>query len=249
MYEDRSESVAALFDRNAARYDRVNTAISFGRDAVWRRWTASRALAAAGATGRSGSPRILDACGGTGLVTLELARGGARVTLADVSAGMLAVAERRAATAGVPLRIVQADLVAEPAARLPDAPFAAVTLVFGLRYMRDPVAFLGGLADALAPGGAIVVLEFVVPPRRPFSAVAAAYFFGVLPRVATLLAGRAELYDALTATVRALGTLPDLLEIVRSAGLRPLETRTFAQGIVAGIVACPASGSVKLSDE
>ena len=35
--------VAALFDRNVATYDRVNTIITFGLDARWRRWAARQA--------------------------------------------------------------------------------------------------------------------------------------------------------------------------------------------------------------
>jgi demethylmenaquinone methyltransferase / 2-methoxy-6-polyprenyl-1,4-benzoquinol methylase len=247
MSTARTRDVAALFDRNAARYDRVNTVISFGQDATWRRHTAAGALAAAAAVGGPGALRILDACGGTGRLALELACGGADVTMADASPGMLAVATARAQRMGVALRTVRADLAAEPAAELPGAPFAAATIAFGLRYMEHPAGLLRSLADALVPGGVVAVLEFVVPPRGVLSAIGSAYFFGVLPRVATLLAGRAELYRELSATTHALGASTDLLRVVGDAGLRPLAMRAFAQGLVVNIVAARASGRLTAS--
>ncbi len=233
----RSHEVASLFDRNATRYDCVNSLITFGQDKRWRAATAHRAMTAATAISGSPSPRVLDACGGTGLVALDLAHLGCRVTLADFSDGMLTVARERVRRSALPVQIVQTDLTTAPAAALPGAPFAAVTLAFGVRYVADPVGLLRNLATALEPGAALIVLESVVPPRRLLPTAAGAYFFHVAPRVATLLAGRGELYRELTTTVHALGTLPALLDIVHRAGLQPLEVRTFAFGLVAGIVA------------
>jgi len=240
-----------LFDRSAAYYDRVNTVICLGMDVRWRRWAARRALASAPARrptarGRDTSLglRVLDAFGGTGLVALELARRGARVTLADISPGMMRIARRRAERRGLSLDIVAADLTAHAAAELPGAPFDAITVSFGLRYVDDPAGLLRGLGAALAPQGEIVVLEAVVPCGGVVAALAGAYFFEVAPRVGALLAGRGELYAQLTSTVRALGGAGDVLAHVRAAGLLPQEQRLFAGGVVAGVVARRPSGMV-----
>lgn len=262
MESDRVTQTAALFDRSAAYYDCVNSVICLNMDSLWRRWAASRALAAAQArragagaaaaedgtatrpTVRpaTGPVRVLDAFGGTGLVALEMARRGALVALADASPGMLAVAQQRARQRRLALDVVCADLTARPATELPGAPFDAITLAFGLRYVTDPAGLLRGLSAALAPGGTIVLLEAVVPRGGPLAVAAGAYFFEVAPRVATALAGRAELYAELTATVRALGGAADLLRHVGAAGLGVRERRLFAGGVVAGIVASSASG-------
>ena len=246
---DRVTQTAGLFDRSASYYDGVNSVICLGMDKLWRRWAAGRALsAAAEVRAAEARPlRLLDAFGGTGLVALELARRGAAVTLADVSPGMLAVARQRVWRRGLAVEVVQADLGARSASELPGAPFDAVTVAFGLRYAADPAASLRGLAAALAPGGSLVLLEAVVAHGGPVAAVAGAYFFEVAPRVGTLLAGRSELYDQLTATVRSLGGAAELLGHVRAAGLAPRERRLFAGGVVAGIVAVPASTPVALS--
>ena len=262
----RAAEVAALFDRNAAVYDRVNSVICFGLDRRWRRWAAGRALEAAELAAAQAAetvqaavaprpPRVLDACGGSGLVALELARRGARVTIADASSGMLALVRSRSERAGLRLEVVQADLsagtpagprggAAAPggAAALPGAPFHAVTLAFGLRYVDNPAGLLRGLAAALVPGGTLVLLEAVVPRGGLTARLAGRYFFDVAPRVGALLAGSGELYDELTATVRALGAAGHLLRLVEAAGLEVRERRLFAGGVVAGVVATRASG-------
>lgn len=238
--------VAALFDRNAARYDAVNSVLTCGLDGRWRRWAAGRALALAGPAPAAGvRPTVLDACGGTGLVALELARRGARVTVADVSDGMLAVARVRAARARLPVTCVRADLAAAPgAAALPGAPFAAATLAFGLRYAAEPGALLAGVAGLLAPGAPLVVLESVVPSGGLASRLAGVYFFRAVPRLGALLNGRRELYDELAATTLALGTRAALLRLLATAEFAVVEDRAFAAGVVAGAVGIAARGRV-----
>jgi len=230
-----------LFDRNAARYDLVNTVITFAQDRRWRAWAAGRALALAAAPPPGARPALLDACAGTGLVGLEAARLGARVTLADASPVMLGRARRRAAARRLEVATVVTDLAAPP----PFAPasFEAVTLAFGLRYLRDPLSSLRAVAGLLRPGGALVVLESVVPVAAHGRACAVAtraaawYFFTVAPRVGAAIAGRDELYERLTATTASFGGLETLRHLVVEAGLEPLEVRQWAWGLVAGIAA------------
>jgi demethylmenaquinone methyltransferase / 2-methoxy-6-polyprenyl-1,4-benzoquinol methylase len=218
-----------LFDANAATYDRVNTIVSLGLDARWRDWAARSAGARAGA-------RVLDAFAGTGLVGLRAAALGADVTLADGSEGMLAVARRRAEASGRDIRVAVTDLEADPPL-VPGAPFDAVTMVFGVRYLEDPVRVVRGLASLLKPGGTFVIVEFVEPGRGLLSRLAAAYFFRVLPRLAGALAGRRGLYDRLAATTHAMGPAGRLAAIARGAGLRVTQTRSMGFGLVAGVVA------------
>src|SRR5919199_1769391 len=89
-------TVARMFGRIAARYDLLNTLMTFGMDADWRR----RAVAAA-APPPDG--RALDVGTGTGSLALALAaampRG--RVVGVDFTAPMVARAPGRAAAAGL----------------------------------------------------------------------------------------------------------------------------------------------------
>jgi demethylmenaquinone methyltransferase/2-methoxy-6-polyprenyl-1,4-benzoquinol methylase len=234
--------VADLFNRNATTYDRINTVLTFGLDAAWRRWAARQAapraiVAAAGAAPRQ--PRVLDACAGTGMLARDLAQRGASVTAADAAAGMLDVARARLAAAGLPLCTVVADLSAPQPGDVLGGPFDAVTLGFGLRYFADPVALLVPLREALAPGGRLVIVEAVRPPRDLLGVPAGFYFFNVAPRIGAILAGRAELYDFLTASTRALGSADDIAAHLNRAGFAVAARRRFACGVVAGFVATP----------
>lgn len=221
-----------LFDRNAPSYDRVNTLISLGLDRRWRRWVSRRAVAGPGV-------RVLDAFAGTGLVGVEAAALGAEVTLADASPEMLAGARRHAAARGVRVREAVVDL-AGPVLPLPSGAFDAVTCSFGLRYLDDPAAVLGRLCGLLAPGGRLVVLEFVRADGGLVSRAASVYFFCVLPRLASALAGHGELYDYLASSTQAIGTRRDVEDIVRRAGYDVAEEASFGFGLVAGLVCLPS---------
>lgn len=221
--------VRALFDASAATYDRVNTIVSFGLDRRWRRWAAARAV------GDGVRPRVLDAFAGTGLSGLAAARLGARVTMADDSQGMLGLAVDRATARGIPIRACLVDLTdAETVASL--GSFDACTVVFGVRYLDDPVAVLRALGALLEPGGRLVVMDFCTPDARPLHRLAGAYFFGVLPSFAGLLAGDVELYRTLSVSTRRLGGRDRLPALVAEAGLHVTEVALMGFGLVVGVV-------------
>jgi demethylmenaquinone methyltransferase/2-methoxy-6-polyprenyl-1,4-benzoquinol methylase len=224
-----SDEVRDLFDRSAATYDRVNTLISLGLDARWRAWVVRQAMAGPGI-------RVLDAFAGTGLVGLRAARLGADVTLADMSEGMLAVAGARAREADVDVRFVLTDLAVERP-QVPGAPFDAVTMVFGARYLEDPVGVVRSLSALLRPGGTLVLLDFVQPAPTALSRLAGFYFFRVLPAIGGALAGSRDLYDRLVASTREMGPPEHFVSIATDAGLEVVGTRAMGFGLVLGVVA------------
>ena len=229
-------AVGGLFDRSADRYDRINTAMTLGQDRRWRRWAARSVV-------RRPGLRVLDVCAGTGLVGLEAARLGARVTLADVSPGMLARAGERAVSRRLDVSICLVDL-ADPQSEVDLVDFDGITLAFGLRYFDDAVAVMRRLAGSLRPDGELVLLEAVLPTGGPVARGAAFYFFHLAPRLAVLLGGRRELYDRLTASVRSLGTEADAIGVLTAAGLEVVHRRRFVGGSVIGVVARRSRGSV-----
>lgn len=229
--ERDAADIARLFDQSAATYDRVNTVLTGGRDAGWRRWVARQAVAAAD------RPRVLDACAGTGLLALALARRGADVTAVDVAPAALALAAARLAAEGLPARTVVADLADRAAVAGIDGPFAAATLGFGLRYFASPDVPLRAVRELLVPGGRLVVLDSVTPAPSLLGTPAGLYFFEIAPRLGAALAGSAELYELLAASTRALGTGDRVAAHLEEAGFAVVARRRFAAGVVAGFVA------------
>jgi len=179
-----SPFVLALFAGLPARYDRLAAVLSLGQDRRWRREMIDHAVSRNPAS-------VLDVATGPAGVAIDLAaRTDARITGLDVSEDMLGRGRRNVVTAGYSGRIA---LVLGQGERLPfpDSTFDAVTFTYLLRYVADPAATVGELARVLRPGGALVSLEFAVPPNRFWRAWWWLYTRAVLPVAGGLLGGRA----------------------------------------------------------
>lgn len=226
-----AQAAKALFDRNARTYDAVNLVVSLGMTNAWYGWAAEQAVHEPG-------ERVLDAFAGSGAVGIRMAKRGAKVTLADVSPRMLKAAAMDAKRLGVEVESLEIDLTAQPL-RVPGAPFDAVTAMWGARYVDDPVAVIGSLAEQLCPGGRLVLVDFVEPSGGLTSRVAAAYFNGIVPTVGTLVSGSPDLYRELTASTHRTGPAPRLRDTVESAGLRIVAERSMGFGLVQGLVGVP----------
>lgn len=98
---------------------------------------------------------ILDLACGTGAVTRTIAETGvhpASLTGADMSGGMLAVASRKAAQAGIDARWVEADAAALP---FPDHSFDVAYCQQALQFFPDRVDALTELRRVLKPGAPV----------------------------------------------------------------------------------------------
>lgn len=115
--------------------------------------------------------RVADVGAGSGYFTLRVARavGPAGSVLAvDVNADLLAHLDGRRRESG--LANVTTHLVGKDDPRLPAGAFDTVLVVDTLHYVADRVAWLRKLRAGLAPGGRIVVIDFVPKPveERPW---------------------------------------------------------------------------------
>lgn len=151
--------------------------------------------------------RILDVACGTGLLLrrlcARLSEADAELYGVDASADMLAQA--RAELSESPhTYLLQARVGTGPTADLPFSPqsFDLVTCTNAASYFRDPVGVLRGLAQQLAPGGQLVLVDYArQPPPFPWP-----FFAWVVRR---LDPGHVRAY-----------TLQEARELCQRAGLR-----------------------------
>lgn len=141
-----------VFGAIAPRYDFITRALSFGRDAAWKRTLVSWLPPL-------DAPVCLDLACGTGDLSRALARRypRGRVTGLDIAAPMLALA-RKAGPPGV--RFVKGDMGELP---LADASADIVTGGYALRNAADLEAALAEIARVLKPGGVAAFLDFSKP--------------------------------------------------------------------------------------
>jgi demethylmenaquinone methyltransferase/2-methoxy-6-polyprenyl-1,4-benzoquinol methylase len=210
-----------MFDRVARRYDLVNTVLSGGTDAGWRR-------RAARATGLVSGGSALDVACGSGKLTARLAQiAGARgrVVGLDFSPKMLEVARRDHPG----IEFIEGDALTLP---FDDASFDASTIAFGLRNLANPVRGLSEMLRVVRPGGRAVVLEFVRPPKGPVGSAYRMYLRNVLPAIGGALSGQPSAYRYLSDTVDSYRTPDELRAMAAAAGWTLVRYEGLAMGTV-----------------
>lgn len=221
-------TIRDMFAGVAPRYDLLNHLLSGWLDHVWRR-RAARTLTEADRR------RVLDLCCGTGDQASTLTRRGARVTAADFCLPMLTRAQDKFVRQRLQMRhghrpdLAAADALALP---FPERSFTAATVSFGLRNVADLDLALEQVANALAPGGQLVILEFAVPEpvwlRKPYLF----YFRHVLPRIGALLSPRGSAYDYLPNSVLDFPQRAAFTRRMERAGLTGCRWRNLTGGTV-----------------
>jgi len=222
------QRIEAMFAGIARRYDLMNRLMTLGLDAGWRRLAAVQALVGDG--GRS-----LDACCGTGDLTLALATVWPRASVVglDLTEGMLQVARTKAARdADVAGRVcfVHGDLLDLP---FTDGEFAAVTVGWGVRNVPDVRRAFVEMRRVTRPGGRVVCLESTSAPEGPERVVQDLWMGRVVPCLGGLVAGDARAYSYLPASVAAFPPAEELAAIMSAAGLVRVRYRRLGFGAVA----------------
>jgi demethylmenaquinone methyltransferase / 2-methoxy-6-polyprenyl-1,4-benzoquinol methylase len=216
------EQVRSMFDQIARFYDLLNTVLSGGRDAAWRR-------RAAQATALRPGDSALDICAGTGKLSRLLRRrvgAQGRVVGIDFSTAMLAVARRR---------VPHVEFREGDATRLDgvaDGSVDAVTVAFGLRNVVDRRAAVAEAFRVLRPGGRYVILEFARVDAPLFGRLYGWYTTRVLPRIGRALNPRSGAYAYLPASIAAYPRAADVSGWLESAGFTGVRVTRMTLGIV-----------------
>jgi demethylmenaquinone methyltransferase/2-methoxy-6-polyprenyl-1,4-benzoquinol methylase len=213
----------AMFDRIAARYDRLNRLLSAGVDRRWRRLAAS-----ALALPRRG--RVLDLATGTCDLALAVLERwpDAEVIGIDPSSAMLRLGKLKAACAGNErLRLAGAD-----AQRLPfaDQVFDSACIAFGIRNLPDRMRGLGEIRRVVRPGGRVAVLELTEPGRGALGRLARLHVHHVVPRIGALLSGAPE-YRYLERSIAAFPPAATFANSMVASGLRVLAVERLTLGV------------------
>ena len=223
--QTKKEEVREMFDRIAPTYDMLNHTLSLNIDRLWRRRVVRLVR-------RFAPRRILDVATGTGDLAIAMARRirGTQVLGVDLSEGMLDIARRKVAEAGLDGRVV---LDTGDAERLfvSDSAVDVATVAFGVRNFGDLDAGLRDIARTLREGGRIVILEFSTP-RNPLARA----FYGfwnrrVLPSVGGMVSRDRKAYEYLPESIGEFPAPERFLEMMSRAGFRNCKARSQSFGI------------------
>lgn len=212
----------AMFDRIAARYDRLNRVMSLGMDAGWR-----RAL-----VGALPSGEILDVATGTADVALALAKRDLDTLVygLDPSVGMLEHGREKVEAAGFSDRI---ELVEGDAQQMPfaDDRFDGACISFGIRNVPDRAAGLREMRRVTRPGGPVAILELTEPRGGLMAPFARFHVRHLVPRLGAWLSNDKE-YRYLQASIAAFPPAEAFVAEMAAAGLRDIEVKRMSFGAV-----------------
>lgn len=205
-----------MFGRIARRYDVMNTLMTLGQDARWRRMLAA-CLPPHGL--------VLDLGSGTGRLGQAIAQrdAGFRVVAADFSEPMLRVAAPE-------LRRVAADALKLPFA---DCQFDAVVSGFLVRNVADLDLGLSEQLRVLKPGGTLAILETTPGPPGLLRPLYRLYFRSLVPLIGGLIAGDASAYTYLPESTLAFVDPSRLAALLRTRGLYDISSLPLMLGCVA----------------
>lgn len=216
------ERIRTMFDAVAATYRVMNRLITFGGDARVRRLAVRRARLAS-------ARKLLDVATGTGdiIETALAAHPHVHATGVDVSASMLARAERRAKLNAA--RFVQADALALP---FGDATFDRVTSGYLIRNVSDVEACFAEQFRVLQPGGRVVCVE-TTPPVGPGAPLIRAHLRFFVPLLGRLVSRAPGAYRYLPESTRQFKPPQEVTRIMERVGFRQVGVRKALLGTIA----------------
>jgi demethylmenaquinone methyltransferase/2-methoxy-6-polyprenyl-1,4-benzoquinol methylase len=221
--KERAAYVQQMFGRIASRYNLMNRLMTFGQDMRWRRFVVAQANLPAGG-------KLLDLATGTGDIAFEAVKAvpDLQVVGADFALPMMQVGKQY--PLGERVLWSGADALNLP---FPDNTFDAVTSGYLIRNVIDVPRTFAEQLRVLKPGGRIVVLDTSPPPKnlfRPFILIQLKY---IIPLLGRLISPDASAYQYLPESTQSFKTPEELATIMRQAGLKNVQYKTFMFGTIA----------------
>jgi len=224
--QEKRRLVQDHFDTVAARYDLINSLLSFGLHHVWKRTAVNR-------LGLKRGEWVADVCGGTADLALLAAKavlpaGG--LVVYDFNRAMMALGQAKVRKAGLGQGVAFVEGDAENLA-LADCSFDAAMVGFGIRNLSDMEQGLKEMHRILKPGGRLLILEFSRPTNPWFRALYDLYSFTVMPLVGKLMVGSREAYTYLPESIRRFPAPGELSDRLTGLGFSRVTYRSLSNGI------------------
>jgi demethylmenaquinone methyltransferase/2-methoxy-6-polyprenyl-1,4-benzoquinol methylase len=189
--EGKRRYVRRLFATIADDYDFITRFLSYGQDRRWKRRLLD--LAAPGS-----ADRVLDVACGTGDLLFAAAERARAAVGLDITHRMLQLARSRRAPGCGPC-LVGGDMLALP---FRDARFEIVTTGYGLRNVVDLRTALAEIHRVLAPGGALLSLDFNRPTNPAVRALYLAYLTAIGAALGFILHADPNTYRYIPESIR-----------------------------------------------
>lgn len=219
--------VRHFFTKVAQKYDLMNTVLSFGIHHYWKRM-AIRLLAI------TPGNRILDLCGGTGDLSILVAKSTGfkkPVVLCDINREMIEAGISKSHLMDIRNHILYVQGDAE---QLPfkDNVFDGVTVGFGIRNLTNIQKGLCEIFRVLTQGGKFMCLEFSQPIHPIFRYLYDKYSFKLIPMIGAWLAGSQDAYAYLTESIRLFPNPEEFKSMMEYAGFADVFYKRLTNGIV-----------------
>lgn len=213
--KQQRKNVQSLFNSIAARYDIVNTLLSFGIDYFWR----SRAVKSLYLDKNS---YVLDLATGTGkLAHTSLKKTPCKVMGVDPAFNMLKKTNKKLKPVKGSFFPVQAFGEYLP---LSNEVFTHAMIAYGIRNVSQRPKVFQEIHRTLKKGGRFLILEFSEPKNKFFSKLYRFYFHTILTKIGGLISGDFNAYNYLPKSVDSFVTPDELASELSNTGFR-LETK------------------------
>lgn len=223
----KKEKIQQMFDGIASDYDRLNHLMSLGIDRTWRRRAIKNIVE------KDRAQAVLDIACGTGDFSIAIAKAmgsESHVTGVDISAGMLAVMERKLAACGLQDR-VSCEQGDSEAMRFGSDSMDVATIAFGIRNFEHRETALREILRVLKPGGRLVILELSVPSNAFLRWCYNIYFTRILPIIGGRISGDRGAYRYLPASVLNFPPKAEWMATMRECGFTGVRHKAFTLGI------------------
>ena len=220
----------------ANSYDLMNDVMSLGIHRLWKQQLVAR-LDPLPAT------KLLDVCGGTGDVAIQVVRHMTRkypndrnsqVVVCDINEQMIKVGQTRChklmASDADRIQWVLGDAMNLP---FEDNSFDVYTVAFGIRNVVDIPRALSEAHRVLKSGGQFLCLEFSQMRNPLMARLYDWYSFEIIPVLGEVLAKDWKSYQYLVESIRRFPDQNEFKEMIRSQGFSLVEVNNLLDGIAA----------------